>query len=252
MLPTTFVGLLGLIVLALPGYVYYRARARARPEQVTTTLQELLGIFFVGAAVDSIALVVGALASRYGLVPPFDGAAFVRDSRGYVASHLPLTVWWLTGTVALAVLLAALLGFRAWRWLTPKRLRQAADERDRREAPQQSAWWLLFNERPEARLHVGCVVDDGTYVSGELHSYSKAGEERENRELTLRGEISYRPPGSPDESILKDVNAVAIAASHISLLMVTYVVEAETDRSAEATRKGTPFRPASSSLMREG
>ena len=104
----------------------------------------------------------------------------------------------------------------------PARWREWTDDRERRYQDQQSAWWRLFHDNPGSRIYVGCTLDDGSYVSGFLNSYSKVGTEHADRELTLRAPITYRPPQDSDAVQLDNVGAVAISARHIMLMTVTY------------------------------
>jgi hypothetical protein len=85
-----------------------------------------------------------------------------------------------------------------------------------------SGWSLLFSEHPGARLHIGCLLDDGSYVAGRLRSFSRAAEDVEDRELTLTGPILYRASNGQTTSPLPDVGAAAVSARHLVLLTVSY------------------------------
>jgi hypothetical protein len=221
--PTTIAGLFGLIVLALPGYVYHRVRSRTTPEQTATQLSELLAIIFVGVAVDGAAVLLLWLVGGLGAIPAVKITPLVQNPHAYVGGHVPLVAGWSIAALVVAVALAALVASRMWLRLLPKARRDRAEQRGHRAVAQQSAWWVLFHANPQSRRYIGCILDDGAYVAGYLHTFSKAGEEHENRDLTLAGNIYYRAPGDPGGP-LKDVNAVAISARNIRMLTVTYVV----------------------------
>ncbi|MFF0446712.1 DUF6338 family protein [Streptomyces sp. NPDC004609] len=222
-IPTNIAGFLMLVVLALPGYVYHRALGRHVPARVHTAFQELVSILFVSVIVD--VLVVGALetGSRFGLwYSPSFKALFDRPG-DYVTAHFTAVCVW--GAVALAVACATAYGAGAGRWwkVLPPSGRQRWNDRVRRLEPQNSAWWLLFREHPDAEVYIGCVLEDGSYLAGVLHSYSRVPLEHGDRELTLRGDISYRPPGETETTVLPQVNAVAVSARRLAFLTVTYL-----------------------------
>ncbi|WP_033289240.1 DUF6338 family protein [Amycolatopsis jejuensis] len=221
-MPTTAVSLAALIVLAFPGYVLHRRLRRRRPEQVRSTLDELLTIVFSGAAIDVVVTVVFVLgAAGFGIpLPRFD--SIVAAPSAYVAQNvLALTLWSAAFLVA-AIGLAFVVGSPRWPGLGDK-VAPEARARRRRGEPQQSAWWLLFHENPGSRIYLGCLLTDGGYLAGYLHSYSTLVAETGDRELTLEGDVEYRPPGGAT-AVLPQVNAVSVKAEHIQVLTVTYVV----------------------------
>ncbi|SFQ31841.1 hypothetical protein SAMN05421810_10695 [Amycolatopsis arida] len=88
-----------------------------------------------------------------------------------------------------------------------------------------SAWTMLFTEHPGATVLVGVVLDDGSYVTGTLLSFSRMREDVADREITLRAPIGYRAPGERTLTELPDVGAAAISARTITLLTVSYLRE---------------------------
>ncbi len=222
-MPTTVVGLFFVVAFALPGYLYHKLALRRRPERVDTTLQELLSIVFAGVAINLLAVATLASFAVIAEPPTPSLSSVVLDPAKYSAGHLALVTWWLLAQLALALALAVLFGLVPWEKMLPARWQGRHAERTRRVRDQQSAWWLLFHEHPESTIHVGCALEDGSYVAGRLHSYSKAAVENGDRELTLVGEIFYRAPGELDGLVLLSVNAVSLSAGRIVLLTVTYV-----------------------------
>jgi len=223
-MPTTAVGFFLTIVFALPGYVYHRISLRRRPERVDTAVQELLSVVFVGVATDIVAVALLALATGVMSLRAPNLSHLIADPGQYSAAHLSLVAGWGVAFLVTTIGLAVLLGLEPWERLLPPAWRRWRSDHARRVGDQQSSWWLLFHEHPDATIHVGCALDDGSYVSGRLHSYSKAANENGDRELALSGEIFYRAPDDPTGGVLPAVNAVSISARRLVLLTVTYVV----------------------------
>ncbi|MEU8633223.1 DUF6338 family protein [Amycolatopsis sp. NPDC048633] len=223
-MPTTFVSLVALVVLAFPGFVLHRRFRLRNPERERSTLDELLTIVFAGTAVDAavaVIFVVGAVVFKLPL-PRFD--SLVSAPSAYVAQNVLATTAWAAAFLAAAIGLAFVLGSPRWPGLGDK-ITPGAMAGRRRRHPHQSAWWLLFHENPGSRIYVGCLLTDGGYVAGYLHSFSTLVTENGDRELTLEGDIEYRPPNG-SAAVLSNVNAASVKADHIQLLTVTYVVPA--------------------------
>jgi len=221
-MPTTIVSLVALIALAFPGFVLHRRLRRRNPEQERSTLDDLLTITFSGAAVDAavvVIFIVGAATLKVPL-PRFD--SIVAAPSVYVAQNVLMLVLWSVAFLAAAIGLAFVVGSPRWPWLGDKLVPKSSTRRRRRQ-PHQSAWWLLFHENPGSRVYVGCLLTDGGYVAGYLHSFSTLAAESGDRELTLEGDIEYRPPNGSG-AVLPNVNAISVKAEHIQVLTVTYVV----------------------------
>jgi Family of unknown function (DUF6338) len=221
-LPTTTVSLFVTIAFALPGYVFHRTALRRNPERTDTAVTEVLSVLFASIAIDTFVILLLLAAGAVLPVQKIDAAGFIADPQGYVAENVGLVAGWASTGFLLALLLAVIAGLRPWRRWLPGRWREWADDRERRYQDQQSAWWRLFHDNPDSRVYVGCTLDDGSYVSGFLNSYSKVGTEHADRELTLRAPITYRPSGDSDAVQIDTVGAVAVSARHIVLMTVTY------------------------------
>jgi Family of unknown function (DUF6338) len=213
-----------LVTLALPGYVFQVGRRRSSPERTHTALQEILSILFVGVVIDGVILLLLSTFAAVTHVRHPDMRLVLSNGKAYLAQHLGLLTVWCSVAIVAAVLLAQVVALRPWWTVIPEDWRKKLDGRIRRREDQQSAWWLLFHEHPDAEIHVGCMMVDGSYLAGALYSYSRVSAEHENRELTIRGEILYRPPGEPDAAVLPDVNAVVISARQLAALTVSYIV----------------------------
>lgn len=223
-MPTTVAGVFLIVAFAFPGYVYEQRRRRSMPERTYSPFEELLAILFVGVLID-IVVVMALVPLALALPWPFpDPGMLIEQPRGYLADHLPTVVVWSLIGLAVATALAYVLGARPWVRLVPTGWRERTSAAARKGLPQQSAWWLLFREHRRAEVYVGCVLDDGSYVAGDLHSYSKVAADHPDRDLTLRGEIYYRAPGAKSGAVLPDVNAAVVSARRLMLLTVTYVL----------------------------
>jgi len=223
-LPETTVSLFITIAFALPGYIYHRTTQRQDPERTDTAVAEVLSVLFASIAIDTMVLIILVAASIVLDVHKVNASGFIADPQGYVAKNLEVVAGWASVGLSLALLLAVTAGLRPWRRWLPTGWRNWTDDRQRRYQDQQSAWWRLFHDNPGTRIYIGCTLDDGSYVSGFLNSYSKVGAEHADRELTLRAPITYRPPEDSSAVQVDNVGATAISARHIVLMTVTYTM----------------------------
>ncbi|MFJ6810944.1 DUF6338 family protein [Streptomyces anulatus] len=225
-MPSNVAGLVLFVVLLFPGYVYERRRSRDIADRQRTPFRETLSVIFVGALADSVFLLFAVLFAVLGPSWAPDVYALISRPGPYLDTHplrgMALLLWIVGGGCALGYLCAA----RPWRPV----LRRRWPDRYRREHlrdPQQSAWWLLFHAKPGHRIYVGCYLDNGAYVSGLLHSFSRAETETADRELTLRADpahpLCFRPGGVRDAGALENVGAVSVSARHIVVLTASYL-----------------------------
>jgi hypothetical protein len=240
-LPTTTVSLFVTIAFALPGYIFHRTALRRNPERADTAVTEVLSVLFASIAIDTLVLLLLVAASAVLPVHKVNASGFISNPQGYVAKNLGVIAGWGSIGFLLALLLAVAAGLRPWEAWLPARWREWADGRERLYQDQQSAWWRLFHDNPGSRVYVGCTVDDGSYVSGFLNSYSKVGTEHADREITLRAPVTYRPSEDSKAMPLDNVGAIAISARHIVLMTVTYVTSsAAPPENAAASLTATP------------
>jgi Family of unknown function (DUF6338) len=223
-MPTTTVSLFVTIAFALPGYVYHRTALRRNPERSDTAVTEVLSVIFASIGIDTLVLLMLVAASVILPVQKIDASGFITDPQSYVAENLEVVAGWASIGFLLALLLAVTAGLRPWRRWLPARWREWTDDHERRYQGQQSAWWRLFHDNPGSRVYIGCTLDDSSYVSGYLNTYSKVGTEHADRELTLRAPITYRPSEDSEAVQIDNVGAVAISARHIVLMTVTYMM----------------------------
>jgi Family of unknown function (DUF6338) len=104
-----------------------------------------------------------------------------------------------------------------------------------------SAWWTLFEHFADGRqVHVGCILDDGSYLGGNLVSFNTAADDVPERELVLGAPIIYRQPSGQQEQEYR-ASGASVAARRIVALFVTYVVEqvtASSQAGEEAEEEG--------------
>lgn len=101
-----------------------------------------------------------------------------------------------------------------------------------------SAWWRLFHEFDDSFIHVGCYLEDGSFLSGWLLSYAPDYRETADRDLTISAPVFFRPAGEADGAVLERVGAVAISARRIVSLLVTYVEDQNGAASASSGDDG--------------
>ncbi|SIR31240.1 DUF6338 family protein [Micromonospora avicenniae] len=223
-MPTTVLGVVIFVGLLLPGYLYERRRERDIPQRTRSPLRETMSVLFVGVSADVVTGLILALAWSTLPVRAPDLAALLRTPREYLIAGPWLVVGWAAAGLAFACLSAYLVAARPWhRWL---RRRTRFGKLLRHAEPQQSSWWLLLREHPDLPKYVGCYLDDGSYVAGRLHSFSRVSDETADRDLSLRHDpehpLVYRPKGADQTYPLTNIGAVAISARRIVLLTVTY------------------------------
>ncbi|MCP3805364.1 DUF6338 family protein [Allokutzneria sp. A3M-2-11 16] len=98
-----------------------------------------------------------------------------------------------------------------------------------------SSWWTLFELwDPTALRHVGCVLDDGSYIAGHLSSWNTLGEDSPDRDLILTAPLTYRPAGTAEDRSYP-ASAVCISARRIVTMFVTYLDPATSAAVEKAT-----------------
>jgi hypothetical protein len=232
-MPTTLTGLLLFVVLLLPGFVYVVGKERNGSGQQLTPFRETAAAVAASISFELIILAVFALIRTLWPSRTPDVGALIRDSRGYLlgsrghAAHYGQVAIWATGMLALSVILAYLA--------THPRVRKLA-ARALGPYPHNStisAWWLLFDTWEEGRdIHVGCILDDESYVEGWLGSFSREADDKPDRDIVLTQPILYRPPGA-DEARPYGCAAVCIPASRIVEMFVNYSEKEQVTSSPE-------------------
>lgn len=228
--PSTLLGLLVFAVLLAPGFVYIVIRERRTPERQLSAFRETAELACISLATNGTCLLLFAVVRGVapGLTP--DVGALIRNPQSYLTADYAAVAGWGSGLLLLAMVLAGTAAYARWDgWIATRMLARVDKPL---VSPTVSAWWLLFNKHPGARLYVGCVLNDGGYVAGWLHSFSNAASDIPDRDLTLTAPIYYRAPGRDDGNELPNVGAVSVSARQLGLLLVSYVDPAPADPAA--------------------
>lgn len=240
-IPSDLTGLLLFVILLLPGFAYNSVRARRRPDRRLTSLQETVVIVTASlAALIVTGVLFAIIRALFPTVTP-DVRAALFSTHAYLQAHYTRAAWW-----AVALLAAAILGAmgvaeaQESQWLSRRRYLQwlAAPP----DPSTQSGWWIAFRPGLNAGhdVHVGCTLDDGSYVSGRLRSYSQVAEDTADRDLVLRAPIKVRPRGAAEASELANVTWMTISARHIVTMAVTYVSRVPPAQPAPQQQQAAP------------
>jgi hypothetical protein len=236
-MPSTLTGLLVFVVLLLPGFAYLVGRERAGTSHRTSPFRETVSI--VAASISA------ELAVTLGLWPlwrlTIDVDALVRVPSSYVQDgYVPLFCWGLSALLLSTALAyaASTRGVRKWFQARaqskrmPVRWAGRLASGDYPHDSTVSGWWVLFEKWRDTRdVVVGCVLDDGSYIEGELGSFSTTADETSDRDLVLMAPITYRPAGS-EIAQPYPCSGVCISAGRIVNVFVTYTRKATSSPAA--------------------
>jgi hypothetical protein len=207
------VGLLVFGSLLVPGFVSYVHRRALAP---TRTLSPLVEVATLSTTSIFTNLVSFGLFGLIRLWVPRDtpdvGALLGSATRQpYLIRHLPLVLGWAAGILAVSTVLAY---FTSTNWV---RSRVPG-------APviiEASAWYHLFEAKPNQYVYLGCDLRDGSYVAGALQWYSTNIDETEDRDLVLSPPLSKTTGGKTER--IDTFQRIVISARDICRLYVTYV-----------------------------
>ncbi len=249
-MPTTLTGLLLFVVLLVPGFTYVTGKDRNCIGQKPTPFRETAAVIAASVSSELAVLVIFAvIRTRWPSQTP-DVGALIRDNSSYLRGiqghpgHYGQVALWAVGMLALSTVLAYLATMPQIRKLAAKALGPYP------HLSTVSGWWLVFETWQQGRdIHVGCVLDDKSYVDGWLGSFSLEADDTPDRDLILTEPIRYRPAGA-DRTEPYEVGAVCISAARIVAMFVNYSVQ-EPIRSSEAVVAAaqalTPVQAASAS-----
>ncbi|GAA5153058.1 DUF6338 family protein [Amycolatopsis dongchuanensis] len=208
-MPSTLTGLLLFLTLLLPGFIFVTTLRRERPENRPSALKETATI--VAASVVSELFVLGVFAVISALARSWtpDIGQLIAKPQDYLVVHYLRVFEWTVGLFVAACSVA---------WVAALVIR-------RRPAPPSgmSAWWLLFEQYRQGRhRHVGVMLDDGSYLQGQLISYNDSADDSPDRDLVLMAPITYRHPKTTETTEL-DCGAACVSARHIVAMTIAYV-----------------------------
>jgi hypothetical protein len=219
--PTTLTGLLIFVVLLLPGFAYLVGKERYGTERHTSPFRETVAV--VAASVTSELIILALFTVLRWLRPSWtpNVGALIHGGSTYAASHYQSLTAFGLFMLALAVILAY--------FATVPKVRQAFKRMPIIGAyPHDStvsAWWMMFEKLPRGRdVQVGCILEDGSYVSGLLASFNNSADDSPDRDLVLGAPIRYRPPGTTTDPIpYSSASVVSIPASRIISTFAGYL-----------------------------
>jgi Family of unknown function (DUF6338) len=223
-MPTTLTGLLLFVVLLLPGFTYAIGKERNGVSQGLTPFRETAAVVVASVSVELVVLSLFAvIRTIWPSVTPNVGA-LIRNGGGYLrgttasAGHYAQVTIWAAGMLAFAVLLAYLATLPGIRRIAGKALGPYPHDST------VSGWWIMFEKwQGDRDIHVGCILDDGSFVEGTLGSFSRESDDSPDRDLILQPPIRYRPPGADELKASPYVcGAVCFSAARIVSMFVSY------------------------------
>jgi hypothetical protein len=213
-MPSTLFALAVLIILIMPGIVFAIQVDNRLPTRDLSPLREFTLVAGMGVICDSFILIIFGVIRAAAPESTPDVGSIERLGTPYIRLHFVSIGWWFICLFLASCTLAFILGrYRP----------EIAGRVTSGDITFTSAWWELFHEHPGAYIHVGCQLEDGSYISGYLVRYSSEIDETPDRELALTAPITYRPAGDDKAGTLDDVGAVIISARQIKFLTVSYI-----------------------------
>ncbi|MGR3871417.1 DUF6338 family protein [Streptomyces graminifolii] len=229
-MPTTLTGILIFVVLLLPGLTYSMVREIRSGERRQSPFRETGAVVFGSVIAEISAIGIFAVARIAWPANTPDIGRLVRDRSNYVEAHYAQLAGWAISLLLLACLLAGVTALFVKRHTTTL-----------------SAWSILFEYwHPGHEVHVGCVLDDGSFIEGSVASYNISPDDSGDRDLILAQPIRYRPPGDFREPQTYAAGSVCIAARKIVTMFVSHLPAAPL---AEAAVTGEPAGGGSHSAV---
>ncbi|NUT52419.1 MAG: hypothetical protein HOV94_34775 [Saccharothrix sp.] len=205
-------------------------------------MRETAQLVCVSLAADLVVLALfGVVRSRWPDHTP-DVGRLVREPGEYLRSAYLSVAWWAVGLLAVAVFLAWAAGL-GWARRLLALLPGVGPGVSAHESAT-SAWWLLFQDSPGRRVHLGCALDDGTYVSGWLASYNTSINETGDRDLTLAAPIRHRAKGATEAVELPGTSALVVSARNVVMLFISYQSDGRAPGPAEPAAPPSARPPA--------
>ncbi|MEV4329078.1 DUF6338 family protein [Streptomyces sp. NPDC049597] len=223
-MPTTFTGLMLLVVLLLPGLTFVVVRERQGSERRPTPFRETGTVVFCSVLTELVTLALFAAAR--GLMPSLtpDVGRLVREGGSYARDQYVQLGWWAAGLLLFSCALAAAA---------------AAVTGKRPHASIMSAWWVMFDRwYPGEDPIVGCVLEDGSYIEGRQASFNVSSDDSPDRDLVLVEPLKYRAPGATEVQHFP-WGAACISARRIVTMFVSYP-DPEQEAGEAATQGSAP------------
>jgi hypothetical protein len=237
-MPTTPLALLLFIALLAPGFAFALARERDVPERRVSVFRETTAIALASVTFNALVLVLFAILRTVLPNRTPDVGELIRKPREQIPAKYDQFALWAFGLLVVSILLAY-TSARFLRWWGGRKFRS------RGGASLRSAWYLLAEQHPDRRLFASCILDDGSYVAGNVKTYNWGDEEDADRDLGLDGPtIDYRAAGETE--ITKwPVGAALVSARNIRVLAFSFLPQENSSPTAAADQR----RPAERGRM---
>lgn len=224
MIPDSLLGLVLLVALLTPGFVYLETRERRHPGIEYSALRETSVVVVASVVALTVSVLLIALLRSVAPGATPDVGAYVRDGEQALRANYVEAFVWLSAAVAMASLFA-------WLWAAPPTLppRFVGDKAskwidDRRGSgviKQVSGWSAAFDMHSTTRKIVEIVLVDGTSLFGTLGSRSTQIAETDDRDLVLTVPIKVREAGG-EWCDLSHAGTLIVSASRIKYMVVSY------------------------------
>lgn len=208
-MPTSLIGFVLFLILLTPGLVFFTVRDRRVPQRDLSAFRETGAVLLASVVCDTFTIALFGVGRV--LLPrhTLDVGALARNTDSYLRENFLEIWWWGLALLAVASFLAFVLArFGGLNWGSSP-------------ITFVSAWHRLFADIDDAEIHCGCQLDDGSWVSGYLGSYSTEVTETVDRDLVLLAPIAVRT--REEEAQSRAISAVVISARRLVRLEVSYL-----------------------------
>lgn len=211
-MPTTLGQIVFFALLVLPGIPYLEVRRRQRSNLERSAFRETVNVVVVGLIADTVVLFAAWLVATIWPAVGIDVSALLTDASVYLANHYVRIGLWLV--VVLAV--AAVASWGAGHLVNKKLSTHPAN---------MSSWELVFNFwRDDQPTLVGCELDNGGWVQGQLASSNIDATDIADRDLVLAQPLHAIEPGKTQLQPI-DGSVLVVSARNIRTLTVTYLAK---------------------------
>jgi len=214
MVPSTLNGVVLFLVFLMPGVAFALMRERHRPVRRLSVFRETAFAVLVSTAWVVLALGIVFFVQ---LAQPSVHRALVHlvtKPSKFFDNNVTLILGLMLGYLFVSTAVSALLGSAAFQHVIETARPGAAD-------PSSSAWWILFDKYPEHDKVLSIVLEDGSWLSGTLMSWSRDSDDSQDRELTIREPMHYRSANGKKSHPL-DSAALVVSSRRILYLSVQY------------------------------
>jgi hypothetical protein len=206
-MPTTIISVGIFLILLGPGFCFVAVQDRRFPARDQSPFHEAVAIGAWSILLNAFVAAVATVVTHFHLVATIDAEALSRDTKTYWLSHFRLVNCWALALLAAACLLGVALGA-----LLPAHSGRLSE----------TSWWKLSHLKDQhEQLWVGCVLDDGAFIRGQLWSYNPGPDETPDRDLIVRDPHYRSPNGDAIHSM--GVAAVCISASKLRYVTFSYL-----------------------------